>query len=318
MSARSKPNEIRLTRVYDAPVQDVWEAWTDPVKVGKWWGPRGFTLTTKSKELKPGGKWIYTMHGPDGTDYPNIATYHEVVPMKRLVYDHGGNDERQKLFTVTATFSESGGKTTLDMTMTLETAEKATEVRGFIRQAGGNATWDRLAEFLADQKGRETFVIHRSFEAPIATVFEMWTKPEHLSRWLPPAGLRMEYLRQDIREGATTLFMMTNDAGLTLYGRATYMEITPPGRLVYTQQFCDKDENLSRHPMVPLWPPTMHTTVIFTAEGPGETRVKVEWQPTGEATREEVKAFVDMRPSMTGGWTGSFDKLENLLADQRR
>jgi uncharacterized protein YndB with AHSA1/START domain len=154
MSGRSKPNEIRITRVYDAPVRMVWDAWTDPEKVGKWWGPRGFTLTTKSKELRPGGRWIYTMHGPDGTDYPNIATYHEVVPMKRLVYDHGGNEERQKLFTVTATFSESDGKTTLDMTMAFDTAAIAAESRVFIKKAGGNGTWDRLAEFLEEEGGR--------------------------------------------------------------------------------------------------------------------------------------------------------------------
>lgn len=69
----AKPNEIQITRIYDAPVKLVWEAWTDLKQVEKWWGPRGFTLTTKSKHLRPGGKWIYTMHSPDGTDYPNIA-----------------------------------------------------------------------------------------------------------------------------------------------------------------------------------------------------------------------------------------------------
>ena len=142
MSARSKPNEIRITRVYDAPVRDVWEAWIDPEKVAKWWGPRGFTLTTKSKDVRPGGKWIYTMHGPDGTDWPNIATYHEVVPMKRLVYDHGGNEDRPKLFTVTATLEESNGKTTLDMTMALDTPEQAAETRGFIKQDNFGVTQD--------------------------------------------------------------------------------------------------------------------------------------------------------------------------------
>jgi uncharacterized protein YndB with AHSA1/START domain len=216
MSARSKPNEIRLTRVYDAPVRDVWDAWTDPDQVGKWWGPRGFTLTTHSKDLRPGGTWVYTMHGPDGTDYPNRTTYYEVVPYERLVYDHGANEKQPPLFRVTATFSESNGKTTLDMTMALETAEKAREIRGFIKQAGGNSTWDRLGEYLEHRRGRETFVIHRSFAAPVAKVFEMWTKPAHVASWLPPVGLRMEYLRSDLRVGSTTFYKMTNDKNLTL------------------------------------------------------------------------------------------------------
>ena len=77
MAAKSKSNEIAITRIYDAPLRAVWDAWTDPKQVAKWWGPRGFTITTHSKDLRPGGSWKYTMHGPDGTDYPNITVYHE-------------------------------------------------------------------------------------------------------------------------------------------------------------------------------------------------------------------------------------------------
>jgi uncharacterized protein YndB with AHSA1/START domain len=78
MAAKNKSNEIKITRVYDAPVEAVWDAWTDPEQVAQWWGPRGFTLTTHSKDLRPGGSWAYTMHGPDGTDYPNKTHYFEV------------------------------------------------------------------------------------------------------------------------------------------------------------------------------------------------------------------------------------------------
>jgi uncharacterized protein YndB with AHSA1/START domain len=315
MSARSKPNEIRITRVYDAPVRMVWDAWTDPDQVGKWWGPRGFTLTTHSKDLRPGGTWNYTMHGPDGTDYPNRTTYHEVEECRRLVYDHGASEDRPPLFRVTATFTESNGKTTLDMTMALATAEAAAETKRFIKSAGGNGTWDRLAEFLEERSsGRETFVIHRSFEASVAKVFEMWTKPEHIAKWLPPTGFRMEYRRTDVREGGESFYMMTNDSGMTMYGRIRYLEISASQRLVYTQQFCDEKENLSTHPALKVWPATMHTTVTFTEETPDETRVRVLWEPHGDVTAEEIAAFVGMRPSMTGGWTGSFDKLEDMLA----
>jgi uncharacterized protein YndB with AHSA1/START domain len=315
MSGRSKPNEIRITRVYDAPVRMVWDAWTDLDQVVQWWGPRGFTLTTHSKDLRPGGTWIYTMHGPDGTDYPNLTTYHEVEECRRLVYDHGASEGRPPLFRVTATFSESNGKTTLDMTMALATPEAAAETRRFIKSAGGNGTWDRLAEHLEKRvSGHEQFVIHRSFEAPVAKVFEMWTKPEHIAQWLPPTGFRMEHRRADVREGGESFYMMTNDAGVTMYGRIRYLEISPTSRLVYEQQFCDEKENLSKHPALKVWPATMHTTVTFTEEAPDETRVRVVWEPSAEATAEEIAAFVGMRPSMTGGWTGSFDKLDEVLA----
>ena len=66
MAAKNKSNSINIIRIYDAPVEAVWDAWTDPEQVAQWWGPRGFTLTTHSKDLRPGGHWAYTMHGPDG------------------------------------------------------------------------------------------------------------------------------------------------------------------------------------------------------------------------------------------------------------
>src|SRR5579871_4870147 len=148
MVARNKSNEIHITRIYDAPVKAVWEAWTDPDQVAQWWGPRGFTLTHHSKDLRPGGHWTYTMHGPDGVDYPNTTKYFEVEKHAKLVYDHGGNEDRPPLFRVTVLFSENKGRTTMDMTMTLATPEAAEETRKVIKKHSGNSTWDRLAEYL--------------------------------------------------------------------------------------------------------------------------------------------------------------------------
>ena len=125
MAVEAKSNELTIIRVFDAPVRAVWDAWTDPKQVEKWWGPRGFTLTTHHKDLRPGGTWRYTMHGPDGEDYPNTTKYLEVEECAKLVYDHGANDTRAPLFRVTVHFSESQGKTTMDTRMTLPTPEAA-------------------------------------------------------------------------------------------------------------------------------------------------------------------------------------------------
>lgn len=313
MSA-NQSNELKLTRVYDAPVRMVWEAWTDPEQVAQWWGPRGFTLTTHSKDLRPGGHWAYTMHGPDGTDYENKALYYEVVECERLVYDHGGNDDRPPLFRATVVFHESAGKTTMEMAMTLATPEAAAEIRKFIKKAGGNATWDRLAEYLEKQdSGKEKFVINRTFEATQEAVFSLWTDPKHIVQWLPPQGFTMEYLEADIRPGGRTFFLMTNGE-VKMYGRAEYLEIESPHRLVYTQEFCDESRRIARHPMTPVWPETMLMTVEFHAEASEVTRVTVTSEAFGSATDEEIAAFAKMRGSMTMGWTGSFDQLEALLS----
>lgn len=316
MVAKNKSNEIRIIRRYDAPLKAVWDAWTDPEQVKQWWGPRGFTLTTHSKELKPGGIWHYTMHGPDGVDYPNKTLYHEVVEHARLVYDHGGYDERKPLFRVTALFSEVDGQTQLDMSFVLATPEAAEQMRQFIKKASGDSTWDRLAEYLeSESSGKEKFVINRAFDAPQDVTFAMWTDPQHFARWLPPTGFEMQFLRSDIRRGGSSFFRMTGN-NLTMYGRVQYVQIDKPDRLVYTQQFCDEQENLSRHPLAPTWPATMLTTVVFTPEGPERTRVTVTWEPDGPTTPEELAAFIQERTGMTQGWTGSFDKLESLLPQE--
>src|SRR5471032_390440 len=100
MSETAESKEVRIQRIYDAPIQAVWDAWTDPAQAAQWWGPRGFTLTTHSKDLREGGHWTYTMHRPDGFDYPNKTQYFEVEKYAKLVYDHGGNDDQPPLFRV--------------------------------------------------------------------------------------------------------------------------------------------------------------------------------------------------------------------------
>ncbi|MCA9052559.1 MAG: SRPBCC domain-containing protein [Planctomycetaceae bacterium] len=314
MSSREASNEIRLTRVYDAPVAAVWDAWTDPEQVAQWWGPRGFTLTTHSKELKVGGIWHYTMHGPDGVDYPNKTLYHEVEPLRKLVYDHGGNDERAPLFRVTVTFTSQGDQTVMEFCMQLETPEQAAETRKFIKAAGGNATWDRLAEYLDDQaNGQGCFVINRSFDAPQEVVFDAWADPAQLSQWLPPAGFQVKYIECDIRIGGQSFYCMSNGQGVTLYGRARYLELDRPVRLAYTQQFCDEHGNLGRHPGLPVFPSTLLNTIVIARDSDGGTRVTLTSRPYGEATPEERQVFRDIRGGMTQGWTGSFDALEALL-----
>jgi uncharacterized protein YndB with AHSA1/START domain len=314
MAEKKKSNEIQINRLYDAPLKAVWDAWVDPQQAAQWWGPRGFTLTTHSKDLKPGGIWHYTMHGPDGVNYVNKTLYLEVEKHVKLVYDHGGNDERAPLFRVTVLFSETQGQTRMDMRMTLPTPEAAEEARKFVKKAGGEGSWDRLAEYLEKKSsGRDTFVINRVFDAPQALMFEMWTEPSRVSQWLPPTGFDMEFLKADIRPGGSALYVMIGP-GMKMYGRAAYLKIERPHLLVYTQQFCDEKGNVSRHPKAPTWPETMLTTVVFTEEAPDRTRVTVTWEPYGTTSREELETFVQSRGGMSQGWTGSFDKLEALLA----
>jgi uncharacterized protein YndB with AHSA1/START domain len=142
--------ELVFDRVYDAPRELVFRAWTEVEHLAKWWGPNGFTTTTHEIDVRPGGVWRYIMHGPDGTDYPNRIAYREVVAPERLVYFHSGDDDLDDThFDVTVTFEEQDGKTKLTMRMTFGTlAERNQVVEQFGAIEGAKQTMARLAEHL--------------------------------------------------------------------------------------------------------------------------------------------------------------------------
>ncbi|HIN64495.1 MAG TPA: SRPBCC domain-containing protein, partial [Candidatus Obscuribacterales bacterium] len=193
-------------------------------------------------------------------------------------------------------------------------AEAAATSAKFIKKAGGDATWDRLAEFLEKKvHGKEIFEINRSFETPIDIMFKMWTEPEHVAKWSAPAGFTMKYKHVDLKEGGKSFYSMSNGKEMTMYGRCQYIEIHKPDRIVFTQQFCDENENVARHPMAASWPESMRTTVKLTAEAQNRTRVTITWEEDGKWSPEELETFINARAGMTGGWTGSLDKLEEYL-----
>lgn len=161
MSASNQANtstadrEIRATRVFDAPRDLVFRMWTEPEHIIHWWGPNGFTNTFEQFDLKPGGVWRFIMHGPDGTDYPNLIVFLEVVRPEKLVYRHGSElEDHPGDFHVTVLFSEQNGKTTLEMTMLFQTVEQRNDtVEKYGAVEGLKQTMDRLVAYIAQQKG---------------------------------------------------------------------------------------------------------------------------------------------------------------------
>jgi uncharacterized protein YndB with AHSA1/START domain len=143
--------EVIFTRVFDAPRELVWEAFTDPQQVVKWWGPKGFTTTNHEMDVRPGGIWRHTMHGPDGTDYPNVCRFIEVVKPERIVYVQTGGKAGDSGMPceVTWTFEAQGRKTKLTGRMVFPSAavlEHVVKTYGVIE--GGKQTLARLAEHL--------------------------------------------------------------------------------------------------------------------------------------------------------------------------
>jgi uncharacterized protein YndB with AHSA1/START domain len=145
--------EIGATRVFDAPRERVFEMWTKPEHLARWFGPKGFTTTTQAFDFRPGGEWRFVMRGPDGTEYENLVTYIEITPPERLHYDHGRPGE-PALFQATVTFEAEGEKTRLSMRSVFATAaERDQVVRERRAIEGMHQTLDRLGELVEGRGG---------------------------------------------------------------------------------------------------------------------------------------------------------------------
>ncbi|MES2330441.1 MAG: SRPBCC family protein [Bacteroidota bacterium] len=141
--------ELVMTRLIDAPRELVFTVWTDPKHIVHWWGPTGFTNTIHKMDVRPGGKFLLTMHGPDGTDYPNEIVYGEIVKPEKITWSHGsGVEDDPGQFKVTVLFEAQGQKTLLTMRMlflTKDAKDMVVEKYGAIE--GNRQTMDRLEEY---------------------------------------------------------------------------------------------------------------------------------------------------------------------------
>jgi len=139
--------ELLISRLLDAPVELVWEVWTQPEHIALWWGPDGFTNTIQTMDVQPGGEWNLVMHGPDGTDYKNKSIFKEIIPYRKLVYEHISGPT----FTATIEFESRGDQTHLSWHMLFETAEEFIKVvKTFKADEGLKQNVEKLHAYLTD------------------------------------------------------------------------------------------------------------------------------------------------------------------------
>lgn len=156
--------EVIITRTVKAPRALVFKAWSDPTHLEHWYGPDGFITKTISMDFKVGGRWKFTMTGPDGTVFPNMVVYKEIVPVERLVHDHG-DWEDHRLFEATITFTETDGGTLITMRSLFPTKEaRDLVVQRFGAIEGGRQTLARLDGYLSSMQGREVPVLTKPTE----------------------------------------------------------------------------------------------------------------------------------------------------------
>ena len=146
---------LTITRVFDAPRQLVFEAWTKPEHVVRWWGPKHFTLRTCEQDFRVGGKYRFCMRAPDGSDHWVWGEYHEIVEPQRLVFSWHREDADGKPFNesvVTVTFAaHEGGKTKLTMHQAVFWTVEDRDAH----QGGWSQCLDRLGAFVETQDGKD-------------------------------------------------------------------------------------------------------------------------------------------------------------------
>ena len=140
--------EQKSSLLLDAPLEFVWEVWTKPEHIKNWWGPNGFTNTITKMEVKNGGEWIFTMHGPDGKDYPNKTIFREVVKHKKLVHEH-----LAPKFIAIIDFESRGNKTFLNWHKLYDTKKLFELVeKNYQTIEGFKQTVERLENYLSQMK----------------------------------------------------------------------------------------------------------------------------------------------------------------------
>lgn len=312
---KAKESELVLARVFDAPRERVWRAWTEPEEFKRWWGPKGYTIPSCTIDFRVGGSFLYCMRSPDGKDYWATGAYREIVPLKKLVCtdsfanakgdvvpatEYGMNADIPLEMLVTVTLENLGGKTKL--TLRHAGIPVGPDLDG--AQQGWSESFDKLAASLARGSSKSEFVTDRGmrrvvgsrvFNAPRERVFRTCTDPKLIPLWWGPRRLTTTVERMDVRAGGRWRFLQREPDGTEYAFRGEYKEVAPPERLVWTFEF----EGMPGHILL--------ETATFDEQDERTTMtVTAQFE-----TVEDLDAM--LQAGMTTGWEESDERLGELL-----
>jgi uncharacterized protein YndB with AHSA1/START domain len=316
--------ELAITRVFDAPRELVWKAWTDPDIAKKWWGPKGFTTPSCRMDPRPGGKYLNCMRGPDGKDVWSTGTYAEVVPPSRLVMSDSFSDENGNPvpashygfkgdfpmeLRITVTFEEQGGRT--KMTLRHEGMPAGEHSRGAMK--GWNEMFDKLSATLpgpAAVRGnaKREVIISRVFDAPRELVWKAWTDPAMLKRWWGPRGVTNPTCEWDARPGGKIYIVMLAGKelgpaeGMEWPMKGTIKEVVPLSRLVFVGGAMDDVDRGSDTFLE-------HEVTVDLEDLGGRTKMTVRIAVIKTVGEKAAMALQGMEM----GWNQQTDKLGEML-----
>jgi uncharacterized protein YndB with AHSA1/START domain len=255
--------DVVLTRTFAAPRALVWQVWTDPAHLAKWWGPHTFTNPRVELDLRPGGALRIDMQGPDGVNAVTGRVREVVVPERFVFTSMLEVDGRVYVEVLnTVTFTEQHGATTVTLVAhVLQAAPEAAMDLGGMHE-GWRQSFERLESHVSTSASEREMIVTRVLNAPRELVFDAWTDPTHLGEWWGPVGFTTTTERMDLRPGGEWIHVMHGPDGTDYPNYTVFIEVDRPARLVYT----NSDGDSAAAPVV------FEATVTFD-EQDGRTRV---------------------------------------------
>lgn len=258
-------SELVITRLFDAPHELVWKAWTEPERMMLWWRPIGFTSPVCKIDFRVGGVCLYCMRSPDGKDYWSTGVYREIVPMEKIVCTDSFADEKGNVVSasyygmnldwpleliVTVIFVEQEGKTKF----TLHHSGFPSDADADMAKQGWSTSFDKLAEELAKtrnakeiekkhhnlikaEKNSKELTIIYTFDSPRELVFKVYTDPSLVPQWWGPRRFTTVVEKMDVKPGGVWRYIQHDLEGSEHAFNGIYREVVPPERLVYTFNF---------------------------------------------------------------------------------
>ena len=236
------------TRVFDAPRERVYKAWTDPKQLARWFPPEGFTTAACELDVRVGGAIRLDMKGPEGEPFngaifPGRGVYREVVPNERLAFTFEPEAGGQPMPTVlmTVQFEEQAGKTKLTIQQTLDTVAEFEEMVKAGMEQGIAESLGKLAGVLSGRStdrgvtvsGR-TLTLTHVYSAPRELVWKAYTDPKQIVKWMFAKDWETPFAETDVRPGGAVRIGMRpadhSEEGFTFEG--VYREVVRPERIV--------------------------------------------------------------------------------------
>ena len=289
--------ETSISRVLDAPRERVWQAWTEPEQLKRWFMPHGFTVPECEVDLRPGGRLHMIVRAPDGSEMENDGTFEEIEAPSRLVLTtgafHGPDGTPMLEVRNTVTFDDVDGKTGLriDAVVTKASPEVAAPLAGM--QEGWLQSLDKLDALLTGGEPTSAprqLVATRVLDAPRETVWKAYTDREAVTHWWPPPGQAMDTQEFDLRPGGAWRSTLHGPQG-DFEQNMTFVVVQEPQMLAYLYE-----------------PGRVFTTIELADEG-GKTTVTVT---LAFASAEERTRMVEENWAQQG-LEGSLDRLAGFL-----